>query len=79
MPHCKSFGYKSLLTQLIGIWKPKGNFSMIDMSHEFFIIKFSHFSDYQKPLGQGQWFVGENSLSLSLLKFSTLTLNPINI
>ena len=39
---------------------------MIDMSHEFFIIKFSHFSDYQKPLGQGQWFVGENSLSLSL-------------
>ena len=54
---------------------------MIDMSHEFFIIKFSHFSDYQKPLGQGQWFVGENSLSLSLslLKFSTLTLNPINI
>ena len=48
---------------------------MIDMSHEFFIIKFSHFSDYQKPLGQGQWFVGENSLSLSL-SLSLKVLNP---
>lgn len=46
----KSFGYKNLLTRLGGIWKPKGNFSMIDLGYDFFLVKFSTLEDYQKAL-----------------------------
>ena len=60
----KSFGYRNLITHLGGIWKPKGNFSMIDLGYDFFLVKFSTLEDYQKALEQGQWFVGENYLSI---------------
>ena len=58
----KSFGYRNLITHLGGIWKPKGNFSMIHLGYDFFLVKFSTLEDYQKALEQGQWFVGENYL-----------------
>lgn len=44
----KYFGYKSLHAHLTGIWKLKGNISMIDLGYKFFLIKFSQTSDYRK-------------------------------
>lgn len=58
----KSFGYKALFTWLQGIWHPKGTFNMIDLGHEYFLVKFVQVSDYLTVLERGPWFMGDNYL-----------------
>lgn len=60
----KSYDYKALFTELQGIWRPKGTFNMIDLWHEFFLVKFIQVSDYLVVLERGPWFVGDNYLSV---------------
>ena len=37
---------------------------MIDLGHEYFLIKFIQVSDYLAVLEHGPWFVGDNYLSV---------------
>lgn len=37
---------------------------MIDLWHEFFLVKFIQVSDYLVVLERGPWFVGDNYLSV---------------
>ena len=60
----KSFDYKALFTRLQGIWCPKGTFNMIDLGHEYFLVKFIQVSDYLAVLERGPWFLGDNYLSM---------------
>ena len=60
----KLFGYKALLTRLTSFWCPKGNLNIIDLGHEFFLVKFTLATDYLNVLERGPWFVGENYLSM---------------
>lgn len=60
----KSFGYKALSMRLQGIWRPKGTFTMIDLGHDYFLVKFIQASDYFNVIERGPWFVGENYLSV---------------
>ena len=60
----KSFGYKTLLMRLTGIWRPKGNFTLIDLGYDFFLVKFFLDLDFMSMLERGPWFVGEHYLSI---------------
>ena len=59
---CKSFGYKALLIRHTGICRPKGNFTLIDLGYDFFLVKFSLDLDFMSMLERGPWFVGEHYL-----------------
>lgn len=44
------------------MWRPKRNFSLIDLNNEFFIVKFTQRSNHDIALLNGPWMIGEHYL-----------------
>ena len=60
----RSVGYNYLTFKLNDLWKPVARMDCVDLSKDFFLIKFSDEADYDKVLRRGPWFVGEHFLAM---------------
>ena len=53
-----------LQSRLLSLWKPVGRLDCVDLSHGFFLTRFSLREDYEAMLKRGPWFIGEHFLSI---------------
>ncbi|XP_050261258.1 uncharacterized protein LOC126706038 [Quercus robur] len=60
----KTVGYSYLTFKINTLWKPVAKMVCVDLGKDFFLIKFSDKSDYDKVLQGGPWFVGEHFLAI---------------
>lgn len=60
----RSVGYNYLTFKLNDLWKLVARMDCVDLSKDFFLIKFSDEADYDKVLKGGPWFVGEHFLAM---------------
>ena len=64
----KTFGrnvaFMHLSSRLRVMWKPVGRMDIIDLEHDFFLIKFDLKSDLNDVLKGGPWFVGQQFLAI---------------
>ncbi|CAN1148513.1 hypothetical protein LINPERHAP1_LOCUS21706 [Linum perenne] len=58
----KSFGYSYLCRQLISLWKPEGNMSIVDLNKDCYLVKFGSEQDYFKALTCGPWMILDHYL-----------------
>ncbi|KAK2987696.1 hypothetical protein RJ640_015038 [Escallonia rubra] len=66
----------NLNNRLHGIWKPSGTIQLIDLTNEFYPVKFNARIDYSKAFEKGPWFIGTSYLSVQRW---TPNFNPHNI
>ena len=57
-------GFNFLQQKVSALWKPKGRLDCMDLSKDFFLVKFSAMEDYDLVLDEGPWFIGEHFLSI---------------
>ncbi|XP_023888176.1 uncharacterized protein LOC112000309 [Quercus suber] len=50
--------------KLLSLWRPAGRLDCVDLSHGFFLTRFSLREDYEVTLKRGPWFIGEHFLSI---------------
>ena len=60
----KIVGYSYLTFKINTLWKPVAKMDCVDLGKDFFLIKFSDSSDYDKVLLGGPWFIGEHFLAI---------------
>ena len=60
----KTVGYRYLTFKIYTLWKLVAKMDCVDLGKDFFLIKFSEDSDYDKVLRGGPWFVGEHFLAI---------------
>ena len=60
----RTMGLNFLQQKIYVLWKPKGRIDCVDLSKDFFLVKFSAMEDYDLVLDKGPWFVGEHFLSI---------------
>ena len=56
--------FRSLTFKLNALWEPMAKMDCVNLGKDFFLIKFSDLSDYDKVLKGGPWFVGEHFLAI---------------
>ena len=60
----KSVGYSYLTFKINTLWKPNARMDCVNLGQDFFLIKFSDDSDYDKVLRAGAWFIREHFLAI---------------
>nr|XP_023928684.1 uncharacterized protein LOC112040023 [Quercus suber] len=60
----KSVGYSYLTFKINSLRKLIARMDCVNLGHDFFLIKFSDDSDYDKVLRGGPWFIGEHFLAI---------------
>lgn len=60
----RSVGFSFLHSKIMALWKPMGKIDCIDLSCEFYLIRFSVKEDYDQVLRKGPWFIGQHFLSI---------------
>ncbi|KAE8661411.1 hypothetical protein F3Y22_tig00113725pilonHSYRG00161 [Hibiscus syriacus] len=53
----KKIGYKALKNRIYALWKPIGNFNLIDLDNDYFLVKFENLEDYSRVLTDGPWMI----------------------
>jgi len=49
---------------LKAIWNLKGDFNLIDIGYDYFIVKFACIEDYKYIFTQGPWLIGDSYLTI---------------
>ncbi|KAF7838834.1 hypothetical protein G2W53_007316 [Senna tora] len=57
-------GDESCTVKLYQLWAEKGILTIIDLSHDFFLVKFSSVEDYNRALMEGPWVIFDHYLSI---------------
>nr|POE53701.1 uncharacterized protein CFP56_36862 [Quercus suber] len=57
-------GLSFLQNKLLSLWRLAGRLDCVDLSHGFFLTRFSLREDYEATLKRGPWFIGEHFLSI---------------
>ena len=60
----RSVDFSFLHSKIMALWKPMGNIDYVDLSCEFYPIRFSVKEDYDQVLRKGPWFIGQHFLSI---------------
>ncbi|KAJ8441405.1 hypothetical protein Cgig2_002364 [Carnegiea gigantea] len=60
----KDTGFIQLKCALATKWSLKGDFTLIDLGHDYYIARFSNKGDYDYVLTQGPWLVRDNYLTI---------------
>lgn len=55
-------GFKTLETQLKGLWVKKGIITVIDLGNDYFLVNFSHKDDQIYALTEGPWLIYDHDL-----------------
>lgn len=58
------FGYVSLMKRLKKKWEFIDGFTLTNIGHEYFILRFSCLGDYKYVLPQGPWMLDDNYLTI---------------
>ncbi|KAI9123882.1 hypothetical protein K1719_005182 [Acacia pycnantha] len=53
----RRIGYRHLRSQLQSLWKPSGQFKLIDLHDDCFLVRFQDDLDYQHALLTGPWMI----------------------
>ncbi|KAJ4850203.1 hypothetical protein Tsubulata_020317 [Turnera subulata] len=53
----RSIGFKSLCSKLPNLWKLKEGVIVVDLEHNFYLVRFSNRQDYMHALTDGPWNV----------------------
>nr|POF09647.1 uncharacterized protein CFP56_10828 [Quercus suber] len=77
----RSVGLSFLQNRLLSMWRPAGRLDCVDLSHGFFLTRFSLREDYEAILKKGPWFIGDHFLSIRPweLDFSPATTNVVSV
>lgn len=77
----RSVGFNFLQNILLSMWRPARRLDCVDLSHGFFLTRFSLREDYEAMLKRGPWFIGEHFLSIRPWKpdFSLATANVSSV
>ena len=59
-----SVGLNFLQNRLLTLWRPAGRLDCVDLTHGFFLTRFSLREDYEATLKRGPWFIREHFLSI---------------
>ncbi|XP_050217715.1 uncharacterized protein LOC126668568 [Mercurialis annua] len=51
----KNIGYRTLLSRILKLWKPKSYPSLVDLDNNFFLVRFYSMEDYINALSGGPW------------------------
>lgn len=60
----RTVGFNFLQQKISALWKPKGRLDIVDLSKDFYLVKFLVMEDYDLVLDKGPWFIGEHFLSI---------------
>ncbi|KAL4326351.1 hypothetical protein GQ457_11G001160 [Hibiscus cannabinus] len=60
----RSIGYRTLLSRVRSIWQLKGEFQLVDLDNEYYLVKFSSKWDYAHVLSDGPWTIFGNYLTV---------------
>ena len=54
----RSVSFSFLHSKIMALWKPMGKIDCVDLSCEFYLIRFSVKEDYDQIMRKGPWFIG---------------------
>ncbi|XP_058775627.1 uncharacterized protein LOC131649904 [Vicia villosa] len=60
----RKIGYKALETRLKQMWVRKGVINIIDLSHDYYLVAFTHEDDKNAALADGPWFIYDHYLTV---------------
>ncbi|XP_039029459.1 uncharacterized protein LOC120163645 [Hibiscus syriacus] len=74
-------GYKTLMDRINQLWKPKGQFQVVDLDNDYYIVMFTNEDDYIRVLMDGPWMVYGNYLIVQPWSrtFSTAEMFPLQV
>ncbi|KAL4386393.1 hypothetical protein GQ457_09G029360 [Hibiscus cannabinus] len=77
----RNISFKTLLSRIQMLWKPVGEFRLIDIDNNYFLVQFASEHDYMKVLMGGPWTVYGNYLTIQpwSRKFSTSEKHPSQV
>ena len=58
----RKIGYKALESRLYEMWVKDGIIDIIDLMHDYFMVNFSAFSDYEFALMEEHWIICDHYL-----------------
>jgi len=58
----RNIGFRALENRLRQMWIRKGIFSLIDLSHGYFLVQFTNDEDKEKALTEGPWLIYDHYL-----------------
>ncbi|KAL4303029.1 hypothetical protein GQ457_10G025080 [Hibiscus cannabinus] len=53
----RQIGYRMMWNRLQALWKPTGQFQLIDLENDYFLVKFAVEGDYVNVLADGPWTI----------------------
>ncbi|KAJ8752523.1 hypothetical protein K2173_004811 [Erythroxylum novogranatense] len=59
----RKIGYQALSTRLRALWQPRGPIKIVDLKHDFFLVRFLEESDYFHALMDGPWLIYGQALA----------------
>ncbi|XP_058760028.1 uncharacterized protein LOC131633324 [Vicia villosa] len=60
----RKIGYKALETRLKQMWVRKGIINIIDLSHDYYLVAFTHEEDKNATIADGPWFKYDHYLTI---------------
>ena len=60
----RTVGFHFLHSRIMSLWKLGGRLDCVDLDHDFFLIRFGLFEDFDKVLRGGPWFIGDHYLTI---------------
>ncbi|KAL4319053.1 hypothetical protein GQ457_18G007360 [Hibiscus cannabinus] len=77
----RSIGYRTLLSRVRSLWQLKGEFQLVDLDNEYYLVKFSSEWDYAHVLSDGHWTIFGNYLTVQpwSRSFSTTASFPTKV
>nr|POE98982.1 uncharacterized protein CFP56_40197 [Quercus suber] len=60
----RSVGFSFLHSKILSLWKPVGKLDCVDLSCDFYLVRYSLKEDHDLVLKKGPWFIGEHFLSV---------------
>ncbi|KAE8723708.1 hypothetical protein F3Y22_tig00011824pilonHSYRG00027 [Hibiscus syriacus] len=69
----REIGYKTMLSRVLTLWKPKGDVQLVDMDNNYYLAKFTLEEDYIKALIEGPWTIYGSYLMVQPWSRSFLT------
>ncbi|XP_039014276.1 uncharacterized protein LOC120144230 [Hibiscus syriacus] len=77
----KKIGYKALINMIHALWKPIGNFNLIDLDNDYFLVKFENLKDYTRVLTDGLWMIYGSYLTVQpwSRNFTTAEKHPSHV
>ncbi|KAE8685597.1 hypothetical protein F3Y22_tig00111095pilonHSYRG00194 [Hibiscus syriacus] len=69
----KTIGYRALWNKIKALWQPQGNFHLIDLDNNYYLVKLDCTDDYNKVFIEGTWVVFGSYLTAQPWSRSFLT------